>query len=50
MAVIKSIIDTMISILSIEICLFGYDVTLMNVAVFFVLGSLVMGFIYRLFD
>ena len=49
MIALKTVIDSIISILSFEICLFGYDISLMNVAVYTVLGSLILTFIFRLF-
>lgn len=49
MTAIKVIIDTMISILTMNINLFGYNISLMNVAVYGVLGSLILWFIFRLF-
>lgn len=49
MTAIKVIIDAMISILTMNINLFGYNISLMNVAVYGVLGSLILWFVFRLF-
>ena len=49
MEIIKTLIDSAITIMSININLFGYNITLINVAIYGVLGSIVMWFVFRLF-
>lgn len=49
MSAMKVIIDSAINILTIEINLLGYEITLMNVAVYGIIGSIILWFIFRLF-
>lgn len=49
MKALKIIIDAVIALLSVRMDIFGYNITLMGVAVFCVLGSLLLGFVFKMF-
>lgn len=49
MDAMKFIIDSVINILTLEINLLGYEISLMSVAVYGVIGSILLWFIFRLF-
>ena len=45
----KTVIDAAIDILTLPINIFGYNISLLSVAVFCVLASILLGFVFRLF-
>lgn len=49
MDALKTLIDIAISILTIEFNLLGYNITLMNVAIYSVIGFIILWFLFRLF-
>ena len=50
MEVIRFLINKIIDILNLNLDIFGYDICLMNIILFIVLGSVLLSFLYAFFD